>query len=965
MNCNKLCLAILLLVVVSTVHADVFTMFVSTDMTSNRGATNAAEAKGFFDDITAWNTNTYSATGDTTVLNLSNYTGTTQATIVNVTFEIRMNTSGAWADDSLTIQYSNDSGTTWFSSATTIRPGAVLSNFGNYSVFVSFRQFLTLNRSQVRLSYVRTPPADGIRSGVDGIQWYVWYAPPPSITLNYPFSDGWSTSRNITFNFTPSSLISIKNCSIYLNGVHNASNTTVLTNGSSISYINITGFRDGNYTWNVTCQDSSNFNGTTTTNFTLHVDVTPPNVTVRSPANLSTVTYSYVNFTFNVTDFSNVSNCTIVVNGSIMDTLFNVTTGQLQLFNVSLPNGNHAWFINCTDQWNFSNFSGTYNVTVSVAAPALNFSLLNITQGFAINFSGYNWQALKNITLNITRANGSSYLVNFTANTTGNISGWIFVNYSDVVGRWNVTAYEPLNFRRNSTTSFNVSRRIPNMTTDKNSYVMNENVTITGLLFSNLSTVTLRIYNTITTLLGPGFPMVVNANETGGTNTSWNVTNTCSGNYTIQGFDNQFSNLVGNTTFLVANAQQVRVQEYVDNISGSLVGTALSNVTTSDDVKQRLGISATNTQGHVQLSFFPNLPSNMSLQWANLTLEHRRLGATVTNYQVYLIQGGVEVAISGTGCSGAPPDVDSYTTCNITGLTPVSANNLSVRVRYTTTAADAEIDVAYLNYTWIGDVMGCYNFGDSYTVPTVTSSAPSANAVLNAGTAKLVECNITIRSDAGQNNITDANVTFYTGASTDNSPITNVSKYLNTSCTRVESTAFTRTYSCGVQLLYYAANGTWFCNTTGIATNGFASNVSNFTVDPLYAITVNDTFMDFGNLQTGALSDNITQNITNVGNMEINISVRGYGRVMDDNSSFTCATQNLSIDILKFAGNITATYDEKESLANVSKQLRFTMERQNDPSIKTNSSFWQVQIPANISSTGQCNGTIIFQAEMS
>jgi hypothetical protein len=292
-------------------------------------------------------------------------------------------------------------------------------------------------------------------------------------------------------------------------------------------------------------------------------------------------------------------------------------------------------------------------------------------------------------------------------------------------------------------------------------------------------------------------------------------------------------------------------------------------------------------------------------------------------------------------------------------------NNLTLRVNYTTTSADAEIDYAYVNYTFIGDPIGCFNFGDTVTAPSATVTSPVANIVLNAGTLKSVECNITITDALGQKNITGANATFFTSPSTDGSALNNLSKYLNTSCVRVASTMTTGTYSCDTRLLYYATNGTWFCNMTGITTHAIISNMTNFTVDPLYAITVNDTFLDFGLVPAGFNSGNISENISNIGNQPINISVRGYGRVPDDNNSFTCENDNITISSLHFAPNNTASYINKVPLTNLSKLLGFTVGPQIDQNLKVNTSYWELLVPSSLISVGQCNGTIVFQAELS
>jgi hypothetical protein len=122
--------------------------------------------------------------------------------------------------------------------------------------------------------------------------------------------------------------------------------------------------------------------------------------------------------------------------------------------------------------------------------------------------------------------------------------------------------------------------------------------------------------------------------------------------------------------------------------------------------------------------------------------------------------------------------------------------------------------------------------------------------------------------------------------------------------------------------------------------------------------------LNFGDIVAGNVSLNISENVTNLGNRPINVSVYGYGRIPGDNNSFTCNSSNITIDALRFAGNITASYNEKQNLSGAPKQIGITVDQQTTPSITTNATYWQVQIP-NGPETGQCNGTIIFQAELS
>lgn len=146
-------------------------------------------------------------------------------------------------------------------------------------------------------------------------------------------------------------------------------NTTIYN--SITTTINWTGLADGNYTYNVTINDSaSNSNSTTTRAITL--DTTSPVVTLIAPANAVSSTTSAYNFTFNVTDINSVANCSLIIDDSISatSTSINNTGGTVGIYNSSLAVAAYTWNINCTDiAGNVANGS-VRTLTVSAAAAA-------------------------------------------------------------------------------------------------------------------------------------------------------------------------------------------------------------------------------------------------------------------------------------------------------------------------------------------------------------------------------------------------------------------------------------------------------------------------------------------------------------------------------------------------------------------------------------------------------------------
>ena len=267
--------------------------------------------------------------------------------------------------------------------------------------------------------------------------------------------------------------------------------------------------------------------------------------------------------------------------------------------------------------------------------------------------------------------------------------------------------------------------------------------------------------------------------------------------------------------------------------------------------------------------------------------------------------------------------------------------------------------------SWIGDLYDCFNFGDVPVPPYISNMIVAPNpVVLNAGTTTVFECNFTVNDNNGANEITGANITVYTNESIGDSAVSNNTKYDNETCIEVAVGTTSRDYTCTVGLLYYAINGTWTCNATGVSIDGNRSNTLTFSVDPIYALNITPSLLDFGDMAAGDTSNNLTANITNVGNRRINVSVYGYGINIGDNNSFNCETQNISLNYTRYASNDTAEYDQKESLTDLPTELRLTMEKQNTTTDVMNVSYWQTHIPLNITDVSLCNGTIIFEASL-
>lgn len=241
------------------------------------------------------------------------------------------------------------------------------------------------------------------------------------------------------------------------------------------------------------------------------------------------------------------------------------------------------------------------------------------------------------------------------------------------------------------------------------------------------------------------------------------------------------------------------------------------------------------------------------------------------------------------------------------------------------------------------------------------------NITLVAGGARFVACNATVRDYNGGATVSGANATlFYNATDQWNSPDDNNTHYSNSSCAITGTDGYFRNFSCGFQVLYYANSGGWTCNVSVQDDYGFNDTKDNVTfIDPLLALNVT-TLIDYGDLAVGDVSNPQEANVTNLGNKNINVSVRGYGGQQDDGLSFVCQIGNISIEYEKF--NTTNNGVDVNGYSNLSSGFAqipdlTVLQQTNDAQQEINQTYWILEVPPN--PFGQCNGTVIFQAEAS
>lgn len=288
------------------------------------------------------------------------------------------------------------------------------------------------------------------------------------------------------------------------------------------------------------------------------------------------------------------------------------------------------------------------------------------------------------------------------------------------------------------------------------------------------------------------------------------------------------------------------------------------------------------------------------------------------------------------------------------------------------------------------------------TEPNVTAvtvddedPTPASEIDLTANSVKIVTCNASVFDFNGWEDINPnaTNGTLYIQSVGAAGATDNNHRYRNESCdscrqaTAAESSSPSATAYCDCKfaLQYYTNDSsTWECNMTvrdfggtanpSVEINLTASGVSStVAVTKLLAINTS-TLLDYGNLSVTETSGEIVHNVTNAGNINLNLSLRGYGG--DANGENFPAGKNLTM-ICDF-GNISevnqkyeigghksgVAFADMRNLTNVTvRNTNVTFFARTDDTTfgaDRNLTLWRLQIPLSVG--GICNGTIIFGA---
>jgi hypothetical protein len=807
---------------------------------------------------------------------------------------------------------------------------------------------------------------------------------PMNITLSVP-ADNYTNDTlqfvNLTFNATVTDNDGLANCSLWTNysGTWQLNQTQLVGGVSNTTSFNLSGLTNRTFIWNIDCRDIYSYGGLIDSDRMVILNWTPfvdkfPNITLVYPEdNYFNDIDQFVNLTFNatVTDDIRIINCSLWTNYSgtwqLNQTQLVGGVSNTTSFNLSgLTNRTFIWNVQCYDNATQYAFA-TSNWTVIlnwVPPPDTNFSVqkYHFTLGdgtttayrpFTGGQTGLNTVPFVTMSVNASADTWNLFLPDVYFNSTG-----VIVNRGSGAGSVMNLIVSVVEFDSDSVRvkRGNFSLGTGGVTTPIGAFV---NLSNTALIFYYNSTDVTDGYNDNSIMGNISGINELNFTSQGATGTTaghWYVFESRDGGFTVQNTVLAFasgSTYVNGSISDVDTSKSFVITSYVTNEAQDdpRDGSFYANLTNSTTVTGvRIGAPVATILANVYVVTFNG---NQSVKRGHFSYA---AGAGTASDTVSLVNLSSSVIwnpvltgrMSDDGATNAIES--SFQLLNLTSNTTISG------FRAETSG----------NAVGIWEIIDWYPYGypriDYINVDD--DVVPVGQIVLSAGSTRFINCTVVASDSQGADNIAGANATFHYHLNRSSDPDNNLTHYTNSSCSVINSTSTNKTFLCGFYAYYYASNGTWHCNAT--VSNGYAfSSIGNAStiVMALYAVNVTNGLI-FGNVSADSPSSEFTANVTNFGNMPINITLQGYARTQGDNIGMNCSDNtNITITNIRFS-LASSVFASKTSLTGAQQQSGLSMLRQTTLSQINNITYWQAQ-PDPGPRNRTCSGNIIFSAEQS
>lgn len=304
----------------------------------------------------------------------------------------------------------------------------------------------------------------------------------------------------------------------------------------------------------------------------------------------------------------------------------------------------------------------------------------------------------------------------------------------------------------------------------------------------------------------------------------------------------------------------------------------------------------------------------------------------------------------------------------------------------------AEVVLLFLFFMQFG-VLVTGGVGENVTVTTLLEVGTVAPEIINisvqeyatdltlvANDTVSVSCVAVVLDYNNDTDIGNASAFFYDTDVGAFDPDDNNTHYTNSSCNISTSFSdwhgatddnYTALVNCTFAVQYYSNPGEWICNMTVNDTVQLTDqDTDNISINELLAIGVQDT-INYGTVNATYVSSQQTVNVTNFGNVELNLSLDGYGSTEGDGLAMNCtlgSSKNISVEYERYnlttstTGALTLSEFEGNytNLTSGAIVREFNLPfRQNEGfNEATNETYWRIYVPLGVA--GTCQGNIIF-----
>ncbi|MFO8016340.1 MAG: hypothetical protein R6U32_04495, partial [Candidatus Woesearchaeota archaeon] len=248
-----------------------------------------------------------------------------------------------------------------------------------------------------------------------------------------------------------------------------------------------------------------------------------------------------------------------------------------------------------------------------------------------------------------------------------------------------------------------------------------------------------------------------------------------------------------------------------------------------------------------------------------------------------------------------------------------------------------------------------------------SSSSPLDEIDLSAGSVRQVNCTATASDQNGYGDMINATAYLYhEGLSYENAADDNNTHYTG-SCSLYSGSGNDIEINCPFTMPYYAYNGTWRCAINATDSRGAtAKGVDQARVNPLLALDMPEV-VDFGTLDVGVISGIELLQITNLGNMKMDVAIDGYGASDGDGRAMNCSAGTIPwIPVSNLRYNITGSasdYSLMNPLSDVPTiEGGFDLPKRINNTRSTRDTHWKLNVSGG--AAGQCSGVITITAVM-